>query len=297
MKSISMRTDRKTTMGKVMVKKVATVIAVAAMIIVGMPVSASAAKKVTLTPKTVSVKVGKSKKLTLKNNTKKVTWTIASGKKYVTLKNKKKKSVTVVGKKEGRAKVQAKVGKKKYTCIVTVMAEEATTNPADTPSEEPSASPTPKPAETLYVNPNASPITLEYNGSNADEIRKEMEGSWEIDSNDKIIVNQPYHIKILGNVTSIEKEAFSGCTSLTDIEFELPSKVTDIGERAFESCEGLTNLVIPNGVTSIGREAFQCCRGLKNLTISDSVMSIGNWAFHSCTKLASLTIPDDENFG
>ena len=110
MKSISMRTDRKTTMGKVMVKKVATVIAVAAMIIVGMPVSASAAKKVTLTPKTVSVKVGKSKKLTLKNNTKKVTWTIASGKKYVTLKNKKKKKRDSCGKKRRKSKSTGKSG-------------------------------------------------------------------------------------------------------------------------------------------------------------------------------------------
>ena len=71
-----------------MVRKATAVALAAAMVIASTSVSADAAKKVTLTPKKVSIKVGKSEKLTLKNNTKKVTWTIASGKKYVSLKNK-----------------------------------------------------------------------------------------------------------------------------------------------------------------------------------------------------------------
>lgn len=89
-------------------------------------INASAAKKVSITKK-ATVTVGKKAKIKLKNNEKKVTWKITSGKKNITLKSKKKTEVTVVGKKKGTAKVQAKIEKKKYTCKVTVKAKAKTT--------------------------------------------------------------------------------------------------------------------------------------------------------------------------
>ena len=55
------------------------------------PTSADAAKKkVKLSTKKLAVNVGQSKKLKLKNNKKKVKWSVVSGKKCVTLKAKKK---------------------------------------------------------------------------------------------------------------------------------------------------------------------------------------------------------------
>ncbi|MCI5936584.1 MAG: hypothetical protein MRZ36_01060 [Eubacterium sp.] len=80
------------------------------------PQSADAAKKknVKLNKKSITVNVGKTVKIKLKNNKKKVKWTVISGKKNVALSQKKKTGVTIKGKKAGTAKVQAKVGKKKY---------------------------------------------------------------------------------------------------------------------------------------------------------------------------------------
>lgn len=80
----------------------------------------AAAKKVKLNKKTASLKVGKTFQLKVKNTKKKVKWSIKSGKKYISLKNKKKASVTVKAKKAGTAKVVAKVGKKKLTCKIKV---------------------------------------------------------------------------------------------------------------------------------------------------------------------------------
>ena len=77
--------------GKAIAKRIMSVAVAVTMVIASTSVSTEAAKKVTLTPKNVSLKEGKSKKLTLKNNMKKVIWTIVSGKKYVSLKNKQKK--------------------------------------------------------------------------------------------------------------------------------------------------------------------------------------------------------------
>ena len=85
------------------------------------PQSAFAAKKkVKLDKKSVTVNVAKTVKIKLQNNKKKVKWTVTSGKKNLKLSKKKKTEVTIKGKKAGKAKVQAKVGKKKYVCKVTV---------------------------------------------------------------------------------------------------------------------------------------------------------------------------------
>ena len=105
-------------------KKVKKTLAVAltfAMTVVMVPQSALAAKKqVKLNKKSVSVAVGKTVKVKLKNNKKKVKWTVVSGKKNVALSKKGKTGVTIKGKRVGKAKVQAKIGKKKYVCTVTV---------------------------------------------------------------------------------------------------------------------------------------------------------------------------------
>lgn len=69
-------------------------------------------------------------------------------------------------------------------------------------------------------------------------------------------------------------------------------KVTSIGFDAFECCDSLLSVTIPDSVTSIGKEAFSCCYSLASITISDSVTSIGDLAFSYCSGLTSITIPD-----
>ena len=59
------------------------------------------------------------------------------------------------------------------------------------------------------------------------------------------------------SITSIGKEAFSGCTGLADIS--LHDGLTTIGYRAFSGCTGLKNVTIPNTVTTLGNYAFSCC--------------------------------------
>lgn len=91
-------------------------------------------------------------------------------------------------------------------------------------------------------------------------------------------------------VTSIGKEAFKDCTSLTSIT--LPNSVTFIEADAFLSCLSLTSITIPNSVTSIGTHAFSNCSSLTSITIPNSVTSIGQGAFSNCSSLISITIPN-----
>lgn len=65
--------------------------------------------------------------------------------------------------------------------------------------------------------------------------------------------------------------------------------VTRIGDRAFDSCEGLKNITIPDSVISIGDYAFEYCTGLKSITIPNSVTNIGYWVFNDCSSLTNIT--------
>lgn len=95
------------------IKKGFALLLVFVMAVSVIPQSAFAAKKmVKLSKKTVTVAVGEAVRIQLKNNKKKVKWRITSGKKNVTLSKKKKTGVIIKGKKAGKAKVQAKIGKK-----------------------------------------------------------------------------------------------------------------------------------------------------------------------------------------
>ena len=80
------------------------------------------------------------------------------------------------------------------------------------------------------------------------------------------------------NVSSIDYDAFSGCTGLTSIT--IPNSVTSIGDRAFSGCSGLTSITIPNSVTSIREAAFYGCTGLTSVAIPNSVTFIRDWAFY-----------------
>ena len=68
----------------------------------------------------------------------------------------------------------------------------------------------------------------------------------------------------------------------------IPSGTTQIGDYAFQSCNGLTSVSIPNSVTSIGGSAFGGCEGLTSITIPNSVTEIYNYAFENCSGLTSI---------
>ncbi len=99
------------------------------------------------------------------------------------------------------------------------------------------------------------------------------------------------------NITSIEGEAFTGCTGLTG-SLNIPSSITYIGEGAFAGCTGLTGtLNIPSSINSIGAGVFSDCSGLTgSLTIPSSVTSIGWEAFYDCSGLTGLIIPSSVTY-
>lgn len=68
----------------------------------------------------------------------------------------------------------------------------------------------------------------------------------------------------------------------------LGKPVTGINYQAFSKCTSLTNITIPDSVTSIGNYAFDSCTSLTSVTIPDSVTSIRIYAFQGCTSLTEI---------
>lgn len=61
-------------------------------------------------------------------------------------------------------------------------------------------------------------------------------------------------------------------------------RVTSIGNFAFDYCEGLNSVNIPNNVTNIGREAFRNS-GLTSAIMSNNIIAIGSSAFPSTCRM------------
>ncbi len=91
------------------------------------------------------------------------------------------------------------------------------------------------------------------------------------------------------NITTIEQDAFRGCSSLKSIN--IPNTVTTIEEAAFYKCSSLRSITIPIGVKKIGGCAFCGCSSLGSIDIPNTVTTIGRHAFNDCSSLRSINIP------
>lgn len=84
--------------------------------------------------------------------------------------------------------------------------------------------------------------------------------------------------------------AFEGCNALKSVI--IPDGVKYIEYKAFKNCTELINITIPKSVTLIADDVFHGCTELKSITIPNSVTDIGARTFKGCTKLKNVSIPN-----
>lgn len=91
------------------------------------------------------------------------------------------------------------------------------------------------------------------------------------------------------NITTIGRNAFSGCSSLKDVNL---GQVETIGVGAFKN-SGLTSVAIPSTVKTIDSEAFAYDQALENVTFAENsqIKTIGKDAFIGC-GVSEISIPN-----
>ncbi len=68
------------------------------------------------------------------------------------------------------------------------------------------------------------------------------------------------------------------------------NKITAIAPYAFENCNLITEVVIPETVTKIGGAAFSGCTSLVSVTLPDKITAIPKYTFENCISLISVNL-------
>ena len=99
-----------------------------------------------------------------------------------------------------------------------------------------------------------------------------------------------------GVLFDIRKKTLLLCTERKSGLYQIPDKVTVIGDNAFSNCDRLTKIVIPDSVTRIGDEAFSDCTELTEINIPKGLKEHGVGIFERCNNLKFILIPSSHPF-
>lgn len=106
-------------------------------------------------------------------------------------------------------------------------------------------------------------------------------------------------IEIPSRVTTIEKQAFQGCSELNTVLFgdlredgtRASSQLTAVGESSFANCARLQMMDFSNTqLKAISNKAFSGCTSLSSVLLPSTILSIGDQAFTACPNIFNLAI-------
>jgi hypothetical protein len=98
-------------------------------------------------------------------------------------------------------------------------------------------------------------------------------------------------------VTSLDANDFSGVTELGGYAFTyckmltsvvIPSTVTKLHTNSFSYCDVLTSVSLPEGLTKIGDNSFSQCKALSSIEIPSTIATIEGSVFAYCLALTSV---------
>lgn len=90
-------------------------------------------------------------------------------------------------------------------------------------------------------------------------------------------------------VTAIADYAFKG----TDISMVSGgNNITQIGKRAFQDCENLLDVILPQNLKTIEEGTFYNCTHLKSIRLPYGIIEIGDFAFYSCHRMTKINMPN-----
>ncbi len=95
------------------------------------------------------------------------------------------------------------------------------------------------------------------------------------------------------NVEVIGYRAYRNCKNLSEFRYPLNWNTEDSSYgSAFEGCEKLTYIEVPEGVTEIPKSAFSYADYLKDISLPSTLTHINQYAFMYCTALTEVVYPE-----
>lgn len=111
------------------------------------------------------------------------------------------------------------------------------------------------------------------------------EGNCIIHKPTKTLVHASDSSVIPSYITKIGQYAVTGLTLET---FKVPENVVEIGENAFENCNNMKDIYLPEGLKKIGYKAFSGIgESFTSLTVPDSLEEVDEFGFAMCTVYTS----------
>ncbi len=89
------------------------------------------------------------------------------------------------------------------------------------------------------------------------------------------------------------KYAFRDCLELATVTLEEGSRLTKLGDGAFQGCETLESFTFTASMSTVGASAFADCTALETVTFaaSERTLAFGENAFMNCTSLITVNLP------
>ena len=90
-------------------------------------------------------------------------------------------------------------------------------------------------------------------------------------------------------VTAIDDNAFNYCDKITDVV--LPNNLTSLGKGAFRNATALQTIALPSSLQEIGEQCFYECNSLESVSLPASLKELGTETFFKCFALESVSLP------
>ena len=103
-------------------------------------------------------------------------------------------------------------------------------------------------------------------------------------------------MNIPSTVTTINANAFNGCSALVYVTFSENSHLTTIDSSGFAGCSMIHDIQLPDSLTTIGANAFNGCYNLASISIPYNVTSIGAGAFNVNSSSPTTYIPRQKGY-
>ncbi len=136
---------------------------------------------------------------------------------------------------------------------------------------------------TMLVSIGAEALEFTSNGNGTCSVSKLIDKSC---GTAQLAVTIPKRSPDGDLVTRIDTPAFQFCENL--VRITIPDSVSEIEMFAFSFCTNLTEIDLPNGIEQISESTFYYCESLKSIKIPQSVSRIEESAFASCTNLSEV---------